>query len=197
MKRTVSVIAISTAFLGLAFAQTSNVIEAPPLGDSLERSFMLGGTVRMKLSAGADDNKIRIRRTTKRSEQLKKMRAHVDLTVSEALITTQRSKRDFDVEIELRARSDLIVRLGAGDIDIRGIEGNNDVECHVGDIIIDIGRAQDHCQINAAVKIGDIEAPLIGISKGGFFPSAVWLGTGKSSLHAHDGPGSLTLLSVK
>jgi hypothetical protein len=204
MKGTVSGIAISIAFLCLAVAQTSNVTQAPLPGDSLEQSFMPGGTVRMKLSAGAyeirpgpDDNKIRIRWTTKRSEQLKKVRAHVELKGSEALITTHGSKHDFHVEIELPAHSDLIVRLSTGDIDIRGMEGNKDVQCHAGDISIDIGRAQDYRQIDVSVKVGDIEAPPISVSKGGFFRSTTWPGTGKYSLHAHVGAGSLTLLGVK
>lgn len=165
---------------------------------------MPGGTVRMKLSAGmyeirpgSDDNKIRMRWTTKRPEQLKKVQAIVDLKGSEALITTQGSKQDFHVEIELPARTDLVVRLSAGDIDIRGMEGNKDVECHAGDISIEIGRAQDYRQIDASVKVGDIEAPPISISKGGFFRSTTWRGTGKYSLHAHVGAGSLTLLGAK
>jgi hypothetical protein len=89
------------------------------------------------------------------------------------------------------------VRLSAGDIGIRGIEGNKDVECHAADIIIDIGRTQDYRQVNASVRIGDIEAPPISVSKGGFFRSTTWSGTGKYSLHAHVGAGSLTLLSAK
>ena len=204
MKRPVLMIAISAAFLSLAVAQNSSLTQAPPMGDSLERPFMPGGTVRMKLSGGSyeirpgpDDNKIHVRWSTKSSEQLKKVQAHVDLKGSEAFITTQGSKNGFHVEIELPARTDLIVRLSTGDIDIRGMEGNKDVECHAGDIMIDIGRAQDYREVNASVKVGDIEAPPISVSKGGFFRSTTWPGKGKYSLHAHVGAGSLTLLGAK
>ena len=204
MKRSVSVIAFLIASLCLAVAQTPNVTQAPSPGNSLEQSFMPGGTVRMKLSAGAyeirpgqDDNKIRIRWTTKRSEQLKKVRAHVDLKGSEALITTQGSRSGFHMAIELPAHSDLIVRLSAGDLDIRGMEGNKNVQCHAGDISIDLGSVHDYRQIDASVKVGDIEAQPLSVSKGGFFRSSAWHGTGKYSLLAHVGAGSVTLLGAK
>ncbi len=204
MQRTANVIVICTAFLCFAEAQTSDVAQASPPGGVLEQAFMPGGTVRMTLSTGmyeirpgSDENKIRMRWTAKRPEELKKLRADVDLKGSEALITTKGSKKYLRMEIELPARTNLKVWLRAGDIDIRGLEGNKDVECNNGDISIDIGRAQDYRQIDASVRIGDIEAPPINMSKGGFFRSATWPGPGKYSLRAHVGTGSLTLLGAK
>lgn len=204
MKHTVMMAVFAALSLCLAAAQTADPPRTSPPGASLERPFAPGGTVRMKLTAGtyeirrgADDGKILMRWTAMRAEDLKRVQVSVEVKGSEASIATRGIKKNVRVEIELPAHTDLVVRLSAGDLDIRGMEGNKDVECHAGDISIDIGRAQDYRRIDASVKVGDIEAPPILISKGGFFRSATWPGTGKYLLHAHVGAGSLTLLGAR
>lgn len=204
MKRVVAAMAISATLVCLAMAQTAGPPPASIPGDTLERPFASGGTARMELSAGdyviragSAADKILIRWKAKTPEQLKQAQVKVDLQGSEVIITTHGPKKEFHVEIELPAHTDLHVRLSSGDIDIHGIEGNKNVECHAGDLSMDIGRAQDYSHISASVKIGDIEAPPIGASKGGFFRSIQWPGTGKYTLHAHVGAGSLTLLGTK
>ena len=73
-------------------------------------------------------------------------------------------------------RSDLYVRLTAGDIRIEDIRGNKDIELHAGDVRIDVGRADDYNSVDASVWAGDIKAEPFNTIKGGLFRSFEWNG---------------------
>ena len=52
------------------------------------------------------------------------------------------------MRIELPRRSNIVVRLSAGDLTIRGIEGSKDVSASAGDVKIDVG-SRDQYQSSA------------------------------------------------
>jgi hypothetical protein len=202
MKQTLAALVVFVLPVSIALAQTSP--PATPASSSLERDFASGGKITMKLSAGGytirsgAENKIRMQWETKKPEQLKGVKANILVQGHEATIQARGPRQsDFQVVIELPARADLQVRLSAGDLQIRGIEGNKDVECHAGDITINVGSAADYSRVAASAHAGDIEAPPFGISKGGLFRTFRWQGTGKYALHVHVGAGSVTLLGSK
>lgn len=186
-----------------AFGQAPSASPAAEGSHTIERTFASGGRVNMKLSAGeymvrasAPDGKILIRWTTKKPEQAKKVSVSAEVKGPECDIVTRGPRDSFRVEIELPARADLHVRLNAGDFNVRGIEGSKDIECHAGDVTIDLGRADDYGAVDASVRIGDFEAPPLGASKGGFIRKFKWQGPGRYALHAHVGVGSLSFLGT-
>ena len=100
---------------------------------------------------------------------------------------------DFRVTIRVPSRADLYVRLSAGELSLRGIEGNKDVELNAGEIDIDVGRAEDYGQVDAGLWAGEIEAAPFRMSKEGLFRSFDWRGPGKYRLHAHLMAGEIRL----
>ncbi len=197
-------VTLFVTFVPVVFVPAQTAPATTPVPSSLEREFVAGGKVVLKLSAGGYtiqsgfDDKVRVRWKTKKPEQLKGVKVDVEVKGPEATMRTRAPRNSgFDAVIELPVRTDLQVRLSAGDLQIRGIEGNMDVESHAGDINIHVGSSVEYARVDASTRAGDIEAPPFGASKGGLFRSFKWQGKGKYSLHVHVGAGSITLLGAK
>jgi hypothetical protein len=166
---------------------------------SLERPFAAGGRVTMDLSAGeyeitgSPDNRVRL-------DWDADDRHDVDnrLTVqgTEARVSTDGPTNHFRVRIQVPARSNLYVRLTAGELTIKGIEGDKDVELHAGELDIDVLRPEDYGHVDAKIWAGEIRASAFRITKEGLFRSFDWNGTGKYRLHAHLKAGEMRLHSA-
>jgi hypothetical protein len=105
------------------------------------------------------------------------------------------SNRSLRFTIEVPERSDLYVRMTAGDLTIEDIRGNKDVELRAGDLKIDVGQAADYKTVDASLWAGDIRASAFRIFKGGLFRSFEWAGNGPYRLHARLLAGDLHLYS--
>jgi hypothetical protein len=163
-----------------------------------ERPFAPGGRVRLDLSAGAysiragRDDRIHVQWEARPSES---GQVHVDIQVNgtTATVRTSGPRSGFRITIELPARTDLNVDLTAGDLRIAGITGNMDVGSWAGDVIIDVGRADDYARVDAAVKAGEINASAFGVNKGGLFRSFTWKGPGQYRLKVRLTAGNVSL----
>jgi hypothetical protein len=194
-------VAIATAILGAVLvASPSSQTSGPRPSDSLERAFAPNGKVRMDLSAGAyaisgsKDNRIRIEWSVRDADQLHRVHARADVRGSEATIATDGpSNNQLHFNIQVPGRSDLYVRMTAGEIRIEDVRGNKDVELHAGDARIDVGRAEDYNRVDASVWAGDLHAAPFNVIKGGLFRSFDWSGKGPYRLHAKLKAGDLRL----
>jgi len=181
----------------LAALAVGTAAQAP--ATSLERPFTAGGRVTMDLSAGeyeitgSSDNRVRL-------DWDADDRHDVDnrLTVqgTEARVSTDGPTNHFRVRIQVPARSNLYVRLTAGELTIKGIEGDKDVELHAGELDIDVVRPEDYGHVDAKIWAGEIHASAFRITKEGLFRSFDWNGTGKYRLHAHLKAGEMRLHSA-
>ena len=166
--------------------------------DTIERAFPAGGKIRMDLSAGeyrieaGPDDKLRIDWT---SDERRRRRSSVRTEVrgNEATLITDGPSRRFRVRIEVPRRSDLNVRLTAGDLTLRGIEGDKDVELHAGELDIDVGRPEDYRRVEATVWAGEIHALPFNVTKEGLFRSFNRTGQGKYNFRAHLKAGELRM----
>jgi len=182
----------------LAALAVGTAAQAP--ATSLERPFAAGGRVTMDLSAGeyeitgSPDNRVRL-------DWDADDRHDVDnrLTVqgTEARVSTDGPTNHFRVRIQVPARSNLYVRLTAGELTIKGIEGDKDVELHAGELDIDVIRPEDYGHVDAKIWAGEIHASAFRITKEGLFRSFDWNGTGKYRLHAHLKAGEMRLHSSR
>jgi hypothetical protein len=169
--------------------------------DSLERAFAANGRIRMDLSAGeyrisgSSDNRIRLDWSVANADQLSRVKARAEVHGSDATITTDGPSNHFKVSIQVPTRSDLYVRLTAGDLSVQHVEGNKDIELHAGDIKIDVGRAEDYHSVDATVWAGDLNAAPFQVSKEGLFRSFDWKGHGPYRLHVHLKAGDIRLFS--
>ncbi len=182
----------------LAVALLVPLVAAAQTG-SVERPFVAGGQVRMDLSAAdytiepGRDDRILIRWEARSAEDASSVRVDIQRRGSEATVTTHGPHNNLRMVVEVPARTDLKVDLSAGDLKLRGIEGNKDVGSWAGDISIDVVRAGDYGSVDAAVKAGDLMATAFKVSKSGLFRSFSWKGPGRYTLRVRLTAGDLRL----
>jgi hypothetical protein len=193
---------LATAILGTALVTlaASSQRQGSEPSDSLERNFVVNGRVRMDLSAGdyrisgGPDNRIRMEWRTRDSDQMSRVRARADVRGTQADITTDAPRNSsFRVTIQVPARTDLDVRLTAGDLRVERVEGNKEINLHAGDINIDVGNPADYRRVEASIWAGDLRAEPFGQSKDGLFRSIEWNGKGAYRLSVHLKAGDLRL----
>jgi hypothetical protein len=166
---------------------------------TVQKAFVSGGQVHLDLSAGdyrisgSPEPSVRVEWQVRYPDEARDVRIDADIDGKRARIVTDGPSSHFRVRIQVPQRSDLVVRLTAGDISIDGIEGNKDVESHAGDMSIDMRRAEDYNRVEASVWAGDLEIRPLNVSKGGLFRSYNWSGRGPYRLHAHLKAGDLRI----
>jgi hypothetical protein len=178
---------------------------AAAAGDySVERPFVEGGRVRLQLAsgdytigAGASD-RILVHWNAgddARVADLKKLVVDVHVAGSMATIVTDGPAKHMEFTIELPARSDLHLRMRAGDMQVVGIEGHKDIRMTAGDLEIGV-RRESLAAAHASVTLGELDARALGISKSGIKRSLDWIGGGTYALDARLGAGDLTLAEL-
>ena len=189
--------------IGLAlgsFARAQEVIA----GNSRQEMFVQGGNVRLMLAsgeyrvrAGASD-RVRVRWEPETPGDIsdikdaKKVKVRMDVAGTVATIKTGGPTKHVRFIIEMPARSDLFLRMRAGDVRIAGIEGNKDIHMTAGDLKIAI-LPEAYSHVHASVTFGDLKARPLGLSKDGIGNSMNWDGPGTYTLHASMLAGDLTL----
>jgi hypothetical protein len=165
----------------------------------IEKTFAPGGLVKMRLSAGeyviepSADDKIHVSWTVRDASEAKNARAALAVEGTEARIETDGPHNGFDVKIGLPARSDLYVRLTAGELTVKGIDGHKDVSVLAGEIRIAVDEDDEYRSVDARVMAGEIQARAFGGHKGGLFRGFEWKGDGKYDLKARLSAGEIHL----
>jgi hypothetical protein len=125
-------------------------------------------------------------------------RGNVKVRIQVAGDQTELSVRDcprnnFTLRVEVPKSTALYIRMFAGELNVRDVVGDKDVELHFGQLSMDVGKAEDYHRVSASVNSGELDAPAFNVSKGGLFRSFAQTGSGKYRLHAHVGAGELDL----
>jgi hypothetical protein len=166
----------------------------------LSKAFVSAGKVFMNLSAGGyriegtPDNEIRIRWATRDPDDMSSVRAKLDVNGREATLRLDGPSNNFQGQIEVPERTDMVLRLSAGDLDVRRIEGNKDIDVWAGDLTIQVGDANRYRRVTASVRAGDLTASPFKVSKGGLFRSFEWDGKGPYELRVKLMAGDLKLV---
>jgi hypothetical protein len=197
---------MKTALLGVALAVTTLATStgANPgfqstFGQPVDKAFAKGGTVRMHLAAGdykiggSPDDKIRIEWRADRAGQGDSIKAEAEIRGTTAVISTAGFKDGVHFKIDIPARSDIDINLTAGDLEVRGIEGNKKVETWAGDVTVEVGQPAQYRSVEASVRAGDLNARPFNVSKGGLLRSFSWKGSGPYTLAVKLFAGDLTL----
>lgn len=191
-------------FLAVFSWLLSSCLIAAADGNSLQaqvhQGFTPGGYIRLRLSpggytivAGSSDT-IRVAYRVANEEELKQVRVKILSCASSADVSISNTPHNnFKATIEVPPRSDLRVRMFAGEVVIDGVQGNKDVQVDAGRIEIRIPNPQEYGQREASVRAGSIEAAAFDVSKGGLFRSFEQRGPGKYRLHAHVTTGEISL----
>jgi hypothetical protein len=162
--------------------------------------FSPGGFIRLHLSPGGytvtntNTDAIQITYTAPHPDELKKVKVKIQTSGSSADVSVSDTPHNnFQATIEIPRRSNLRVRMFAGELVIDGVEGDKDVEVTAGRIEIKVPHPEEYGRRDASVHAGSIEASAFNISKGGLFRSFTQKGTGKYRLHAHVATGEIDL----
>jgi hypothetical protein len=142
---------------------------------------------------GSKDNKIVVTYATSKPEQAKSVRVEGDIKDTWGTLKVSGPHNNFRYTIQIPEKTNLYVRISAGDLKISGIEGNKDVESHAGDLTIKLDDPTKYGEVDASVKVGDLNLPAFNVSKGGMFRSWKRNEKGEYRLHAHLGAGDLTV----
>ena len=161
-----------------------------------DKPFVSAGNIEMQLDSGnyvitaASDDHIRVTfggNTGNATEQLAS-------TGSQATLTVQNTPQNrFQASIEIPKASNLMIHLKAGNLDVAAISGNENIESTAGNLKIKVGDPNDYSNVDATVRVGDLNAGPFGKSDSGLGPHLTWTGKGKYTLRANLGAGNLTL----
>jgi len=182
-----------------SFAQSK--IEVEDLAHHpLDTEFSSGGQIDLYIRSakiqivGSDENRIGVRVGGGQGSKSTDMKARFRRSSSSCeLRITGGPRNELTITVEVPKNSNLFVRIFAGDVQVKGITGNKDIELHAGDLTIGVGDATEYADVQASVTTGDIDAKPFGESHGGLFRSFEKSGNGKYKLVAHVGAGELTL----
>ncbi len=191
MKKLFVMLALSAALVSAQDVKVEEVGKTP-----VEAKFASGGRIRMDLCpsgieiVGTDDHALRVSYHPERDD----VKVRIDIVDDRAEVgITNCPHNNFHVRIEVPKASALHVRMMAGQLDVRGVQGDKDVELSFGQLNIDVGKSGDYGHVDASVNSGQIEATAFHVSKGGLFRSFDQSGPGKYRLHAHVGAGQVDL----
>lgn len=196
MKRVLIALAVAAMALFLANAQVVKT------ADSMERMFAEGGTVHLRLSPGEYSvrggirDRIFVHWQADNPDVTRKVKVQVDTAGSIATIRIEGSTKDAQVLIEIPARSNLHLRLRAGEVRIEGVEGNKDIQMSAGDMNIAVDP-ESYSRVHASVSVGELNAPAFRTSKEGFARSFEWYGSGRYTLRARLFAGELKLYALR
>jgi hypothetical protein len=169
-----------------------------------QQEFVSGGTIRLHLEAGGytiipgDSENIVVDCRAPSEEQLKRVKVEIKRTGASAdIYVSETPSNDFHATIEVPRRSNLWVRLSAGELAVEDVEGDKDVRLFAGRIQIDVPHPELYGHRDASVMTGSIEATAFDVSKDGLFRSFEQNGPGKYSLHVHVITGEIELRGSK
>ena len=191
MRSLLTLLLLCTAFMSAQ--DTINEVGKSPV----EAKFVSGGRIRMDLCSsgieivGRDDSHVRVSYHPERDS----VRVRLQISGDRAdLRLTGCPNNNFQARIEIPKASALYVRMLAGQLDVRDVTGDKDVELSFGQLNLDVGKTEQYARVDASVNSGQIEALAFAVSKGGLFRSFDQRGPGKYRLHAHVGAGQVLSL---
>lgn len=76
---------------------------------------------------------------------------------------------NLQVKIEVPRRTNLSVRMFAGQVTVEEVRGDKDIDVGAGQITISTIHPSDYRSVDASVSIGEVQAGAYGADKGGFF----------------------------
>lgn len=90
---------------------------------------------------------------------------HSRLTISGAHL----KHNNLHIRIEVPRKMNLSVQMPAGQVKVDGIVGDKNIELYAGQITISSTHEWDYKNVDVSVGIGQVNAPVYGTDKGGFF----------------------------
>src|ERR1700676_4324720 len=143
---------------------------------------------------GSDENRIVVRGGGRQGLDSKDVQARFEKHGSSGVLEiTGGPRNDVSITVQVPRELNLVVRVFAGDVEVRGVVGDKDVELNFGALRIGVGDATGYSTVKVSVSSGEIDAEPFGESRGGLFRSVEKSGNGRYKLRAYVGAGRLSL----
>jgi hypothetical protein len=167
----------------------------------LDTELKPGQELRMELRSGeiqivgTDRSRLRVTCDLKQSDDARDVSISFRPAGAGGKLRIQGGPRDdARFRIEVPRQTHLHVRTTAGELKVRDIIGNKDVQLRAGELTISGDDPAEYRQTQASVRIGELSASRYGVNKGGFFRSfRSTRPNGKYNLRAHLTVGELRL----
>jgi hypothetical protein len=167
---------------------------------SFDAEFPSGGKIDLHIRSatiqivGGEENRIGVRVGGEQGRNSTDMKARFRRSSNSCeLRITGGPHNELTITVQVPKNSNLFARIFAGDVQVKGVTGNKDIELQAGDLTIGVGDPADYAHVQASVTTGEIDAKPFGESHGGLFRSFETSRSGKYKLVAHVGAGELTL----
>ena len=155
------------------------------------RLYIRSGEIRV---VGTDDGKISVDLSGKNIDKIQDVKARLTCMESVAELHVSGGPRnELTITVHVPKNVDLFARFPAGDVTVKDIIGNKDIELHAGELTIYVGKPSDYGHVSASVYAGEVDAEVFSDNKGGLFRYVSKDNGGQYQLHAHVGSGQLTL----
>ncbi len=147
---------------------------------------------------GTDHETIHVSCTADYTESATGIRLRISGTANHAKLTitgAYMKHGNLKIRVEVPRKTNLGVQMSAGEVKVDEVVGDKDIELHAGQISISSAREWNYRNVNASVDIGEVDARVYGMDKGGFF--RVFRkenADGEYRLHAHVTTGQIDLL---
>lgn len=184
-------LAITSVPPGLAATHTQSIEVS--LGASLVCKFR-GGDLRIR--RGTDTQHIIVRYTPdpKKPGEENKVQVRSSVHSSEVQIEVKApDSLSVDAEVEVPSPIALEVHMTAGDLSVKGVDGNKNLHLFAGDLKVDVGSLQDLGDAEVSVGIGDVSVPPVGKTHGWLGHTWKYRGSGPYRLYAHTSVGDTSL----
>ncbi len=126
-------------------------------------------------------------------EDLRKVKVKIGSGRGQNYLKITGPKSNFRAVIEVPRKTDLRIRMMAGDLKVGEVEGNKDIEVRAGSLELNAIHPQEYAKADFSVRLGDVNAPIFKEITSGMGRSFKAYGPGKYQLHAHVEVGDLTL----
>ncbi len=193
------------AFVVLAFVPFCHGDDQYSKTNTQSWEFAPAGQVELHVRYGdvhivpADDSHLAISYTmhSNHADYIGKVEPQFEVQGAKAVLTLKAPHNgSIEVDLKVPVRTDIYLRLTAGDIHLGPIEGNKDLETHAGDIEVDLVDPASYGAVDASTHAGDVVAPF-GKPHGWIGNSLNYQGAGSFHIHAHTLAGDVTLRGPK
>lgn len=148
---------------------------------------------------GTDQDAIHVSCTGGSDETVRNVVLHFSPTANGGKLSIEgerflRENNGLQVKIEVPRRTNLSVRMLAGQVTVEEVKGDKDIDLAAGQIVIASIHDGEYRSVNASVVVGQVQARAFGADKGGFFRSFSRTNTsGDYRLEAHVTTGQVEL----
>lgn len=105
---------------------------------------------------------------------------------------------NLQVRIEVPWKTNLRVRMSAGEVKVEEIKGDKDIDLYAGQVTVSSAHEWNYRSVNASVAIGEVRAAVYDADKGGFFRGFTKkTADGEYRLRAHVTTGEIDLVGKK